>query len=135
MAGVNVAARRVGADGRSLEGANYAVAAARARTVLDGLRDGRSRGWIGAMFGYPTTADLATRGLPPGLWIQGVIPGSGAARARLGNDYLVAVDGRPMDGTLAGWCDATRDIASGGTAELTLAGPGKPRRTVDVRFD
>ena len=106
VAGVNAAARRTGADGRPLQGANYAVSADRARRVLGDLRRGRSRAWIGAGFGYPSARDLATRGLPPGLWVQSVVPGSGAARAGLADEYLVAVDGRPMDGTLSGWCRA-----------------------------
>ena len=135
VAGVNAAARRTGADGRPLQGANYAVAARRARTVLGELREGRSRAWMGAGFGYPTTRDLAERALPPGLWIQSVVPGSGADRAGLAEDYVVAVDGRPMDGTLAGWCRAARSIGSGDAAELTLAGPGDEPHTVRVRFD
>ena len=57
--GVNAAARATGDDGRPLQGANYAIAADRARRVLDDLRRGRSRAWIGANFGYPTREELA----------------------------------------------------------------------------
>ena len=135
VTGVNAAARRIGADGRPLQGANYAVAAERARRVLDELRGGRSITWIGAAFGYPTTRDLAARGLPPGLWVQSVVPGTGAARARLADEYVVAVDGRPMDGTLSGWCRAARGIGSGATAQLALATPGERPHVVGVRFD
>jgi serine protease Do len=134
VAGVNAAARRTGADGRPLQGANYAVSADRVRRVLGDLRRGRSRAWIGAGFGYPSARDLATRGLPPGLWVQSVVPGTGADRAGLAGSYLVAVAGRPMDGTLSGWCRAVNGIRSGATAEVTLATPGEPRRTARVRF-
>ena len=103
--------------------------------MLDDLRGGRSITWIGAAFGYPTTRDLAARGLPPGLWVQSVVPGTGAARARLADEYVVAVDGRPMDGTLSGWCRAARGIGSGATAQLALATPGERPHVVGVRFD
>jgi len=135
VVGINAAARTTGRGGRPLQGANYAIDGAHARAVLDELREGRSTAWIGATFGYPSVRDLATRGLPPGLWIRGVVLGSGAARADLaGGDYVVAVDGRPMDGTLAGWCRAAAGIRSGAEAELALAEPAGKTRRVAVRF-
>ena len=137
VVGVNVAARPQRAGVWLLQGAaNYAVAADRARPVLDALRRGRSTAWIGALFGYPPARDLAGRGLPPGLWIQGVVPGTGAERAGLRDgDYVVAVDGRPVEATLSGWCRAAAGVGSGDVAELELATPGEARRTVDVRFE
>jgi S1-C subfamily serine protease len=135
VVGVNAAARRTGAGARPLQGANYAVAARRARVVLDALRQGRSTAWLGAQLGYPPARDLAEHGLPPGLWIQGVVPGTGAAAAGLRDgDYVVAVNGRPVGATLSGWCAAAGAVASGDTAELELRSPGQPRRAVDVRF-
>jgi S1-C subfamily serine protease len=131
LVGVNAAVRSTGAGGRPLQGANYAVAGERARGVLRALRDGRSTAWIGAGFGYPTTAELAGRGLPPGLYVRGVVPGSGAERAGLEDgDYIVAVDGRPLDGTLSGWCRAAGRLRSGQVAKLELTGD----RSVDVRL-
>jgi S1-C subfamily serine protease len=136
LVGINAAARREDADGRLLQGANYAVAADRARPVLEALRSGESLGWIGATFGYPSARDLAGRGLPPGLWVRGVVPGAAAARAGLRDgDYLVAVDGRALDGTLSGWCRSAGGLRSGATAELELARPGGRTRTVAVRLD
>ncbi len=136
VVGINAAARSTGADDQPLQGANYAVAAARARTVLDTLRAGRSIAWTGATLGYPPAADLADRGLPAGLWVQGVVPGSGAAKAGLEDgDYIVAIDGRPVGATLAGWCAAAAGVESGESAELALdAGQGRQRR-VTVRFE
>jgi S1-C subfamily serine protease len=91
-----------------------------------------------ASFGYPTAAELARRGLPPGLWIRGVVPGSAADRAGLAaNDYIVAADGRAQDGTLAGGCRTTGGVRSGDTVELTLRRlrVSDPTRTVVVRPD
>jgi S1-C subfamily serine protease len=136
VVGINAAARSTGADDQPLQGANFAVAASRARGVLERLRGGRSLAWTGAMLGYPPAADLANRGLPQGLWIQGVVPGTGAAAAGLEEgDYVVAVDGRPVGATLAGWCAAAAGVESGQTAEVALdAGQGR-RRSVTVRFE
>jgi putative serine protease PepD len=138
LVGVNAAARTEDERGRRLQGANHAIAAERARAVLDVLRFGDSLGWIGASFGYPTTAELAGRGLPPGLWVQGVVPGSAADQAGLqASDYIVAVDGKALDGTLSGWCRAAGGVRSGDTVELTVGGPrvSDPTRTVEVRPD
>jgi putative serine protease PepD len=132
VVGVNAAARTTGAGDRPIQGASYAVAAARARPVLERLRGGRSIGWTGATLGYPPARDLAERGLPPGLWIRGVVPGTGAAAAGLEDgDYVVAVDGRPVGATLSGWCAAAGAVASGQVAELTLHEGGRVR----VRFE
>jgi S1-C subfamily serine protease len=136
VVGINAAARTRGSDDRPLQGANYAIAADRARPVLDTLRRGRSMAWIGASFGYPPERDLATRGLPAGLWVQSVVPGTGADRAGLRDgDYVVALDGRPVGATLSGWCRAAAGVRSGQVAELALAAPNGARRKVPVRFE
>jgi putative serine protease PepD len=133
VVGINAAAR---ATGEAPASANYAVAGSRARGVLDTLRAGRSIAWTGALLGYPPLADIADRGLPPGLWVQGVVPGSGAEAAGLRDgDYITAVDGRGVGATLSGWCAAAGGIGSGDTATLTLyRGPGR-ERTVRARFE
>lgn len=136
VVGINAAARTAGADDRPLQGANYAISARRGREVLDGLRGGDSIASIGASFGYPPPGAIDARDLPPGLRVRGTLPGSGAARAGLkSGDLIVAVDGRPLDGTLSGWCDATAGIASGESGRLQLAVSGRDTRSVDVRFD
>jgi S1-C subfamily serine protease len=136
VVGINAAARTTGADDEPLQGANYAVAATRARAVLGTLRGGRSIAWTGALLGYPPERDLAERGMPAGLWVQGVVPGTGAEAAGLKDgDYITEVDGRPVGATLSGWCAATSGIASGATATLTLYGGPRGDRTVAVRFE
>jgi S1-C subfamily serine protease len=131
LAGVNAAARTTGSDGRPLEGQNYAVGIDRARSVLAELRQGRSIGWIGATFGYPTTAELLDRKLPPGLYLTGAVPGTPAARARLGGrgEVLAGVDGHPLTSTLSSYCAAIAGRTRGQQVKLTLARPGggKPR--------
>jgi len=136
VVGVNAAARSTGADGRPLQGANFAIPADRTAAVLERLRRGRSIGWIGASFGYPTVAELADRNLPPGLYVQGAVPGSGADEAGLGDggDLIAAVDGIRLDGTLSGWCNATRGIRSGQTARLDVVGQDGRTRSEEVRF-
>ena len=134
--GVNAAARATGDDGRPLQGANYAIAADRARRVLDDLRRGRSRAWIGANFGYPTREELAAQHLPEGLFLLGAVAGSPAALAGLGGkgELLTAVDGHAVGRTLSGWCAATRGIASGQRARLTVRDADGRLRTVSLRF-
>jgi S1-C subfamily serine protease len=136
VVGINAAARTTGEDDEPLQSANYAVAASRARGVLDTLRSGRSIGWMGATLGYPPPVDLTDRGLPAGLWVRGVVPGTGAAEAGLRDgDYIVALDGRPVGATLSGWCAAAAGIESGQTATLTLYTGASEDRTVRVRFE
>jgi putative serine protease PepD len=136
VVGVNAAARNTGDDGRPLQGANYAIAADRARGVLEALRAGRSRAWIGANFGYPSTSDLVARQLPEGLYLLGAVAGSPAALAGLGGrgELLTAVNGRAVGHTLGGWCAATRGIASGQEAALSVRMPDGELRTVSLRF-
>jgi len=131
VVGINAAARTVGADGRALEGQNFAIAMERARGVLADLRRGRSLGWTGATFGFPTVAELRERRLPPGLYLTGDVPGTPAARAGLGGrgSLLAGIDGRPVRATLASYCEAIAGRKSGERVRLTLvpAGGGKPR--------
>jgi S1-C subfamily serine protease len=131
LAGVNAAARTTGSDGRPLEGENYAIGIDRARRVLAQLRQGRSIGWTGATFGYPTTEELLERKLPPGLYLTGAVPGTPAARAGLGDsgELLAGVDGTPLASTLSSYCAAVAGRSRGQQLKLTLARPGggKPR--------
>ncbi|HYM58657.1 MAG TPA: trypsin-like peptidase domain-containing protein [Solirubrobacteraceae bacterium] len=131
IVGVNAAARSAGSDGRRLEGQNFAIAIDRARGVIAGLRKGRSVGWTGATFGYPTVQELAERGLPPGLYVTGAVAGTPAARAGLGGrgELLAGVDGRPVGPSLSSYCAAIAGRASGEGVRFTLVAPGgaKPR--------
>ena len=134
VVGVNAAARSTGSDGRPLQGQNYAIGADRARAVLRDLRRGRSIGWTGATFGYPTTEELLERRLPPGLYLTGAVPGTPAARAGLGGsgEVLAALDGRPLGPSLSSYCAAVAGREGGQEVRLTLASPGGKSREIMV---
>ena len=128
VAGVDVAIR-----GRRA----FAVSADRAEAVVEQLRAGRSSNWMGAQLGFPIPVDVSQFDYPPGLWITGVLPGSGAARAGLQEgDYVISVDGRSVGTTLAGWCTAAGDVRSGQVARVEIIRvTDSLRATVPVRFD
>jgi S1-C subfamily serine protease len=126
VVGMNAAVVSTGADGRPRQNENYAIAADRLRTVLAGLRGGRSTGWTGLTYAYPTPSQLAARRLPDGLLVTGGHPGSPGERAGLAraSGVLVEVDGRPVGSTLRSYCAAAGD---GAPASLTFARAGSGR--------
>jgi S1-C subfamily serine protease len=137
LIGVNAAGRTVGPDGRPIQGQGYAIGVDRVRTVVAGLREGRSIGWSGAGFAYPTAETLADQGLPLGVRVAHVVAGTDIERKlpEAARDYIVEVDGRSVDNTLAGWCDVAGTIRSGQRVRLGVIAAGADRmRTVTVRF-
>ena len=122
--GVNAAARSSGSDGRPLQGQNYAIAIDRVKAVLQDLRKGRSRGWTGATFGYPTNDELAEQSLPPGVEVTGAVPDTPAAEKEL-DGLLVGVQGRAIANTLASYCKAIEGLGSGDMVTLSFAIPGR----------
>jgi len=129
LIGVNSAGRTLTPDGRIVQGQNYAIGVERVQEVVDVLRDGRSIGWLGIGFDYLSPEELGRRGLPPGLVIERVAPGSSAARAGLDQDsgLLVAVNGQPVDNSLASYCDAVDGLSAGRSATLSILAPGASR--------
>jgi S1-C subfamily serine protease len=129
IVGMNSAVRSTGEDGRALQNENYAIGAQRLRTTLAGLRTGRSAGWTGLTFSYPTAEQLARRHLPAGLLVTGAVAGTPAARAGLGRtaEALVNVDGRAAGTTLSSYCAA---LGARAPTRLTFAsdGSGKLRQ-------
>ena len=137
LAGVNSAGRTTAQDGRVIQGQGYAIGVDRVRSVIMSLRAGRSTGWPGFGFGYPTTETLVEAGLPAGVRIGHVVPGTPAERLGLedGSSYVIDVDGTPIDNSLAGWCRAAGRIASGQSARLGIVRSGSSRiRRISVRF-
>ena len=104
--------------------------------MLDFLRTGRSLSWLGTGFVYPDVQQLADAKLPPGVFLQGAVAGTPAARAGLGDDgeLLAAVDGQPLEANLSSWCRATRGMRSGQTLQLDLVPREGQRRTAEVRL-
>jgi len=117
LVGVNAATRR-SAGGRIIQGQNFAIGVDRVKQVVQTLRQGRSIAWTGALLGYPAAAQLARKHWPPGgLLIKGAVSGTPADRAGLAStkapQLLVGVNGQPLDGTLASYCQAAAGIHAG----------------------
>ena len=122
--GVNSAARTTGSDGRPLQNVNYAIAIDRARRVLDQLRTGRSAGWTGLTFGYPTTDELQADGLPAGVRVTGAIRKTDAPIKP--GDLIAGVNGRALGApTLQAYCDLAAGLESGQQVRLAIADPGR----------
>jgi S1-C subfamily serine protease len=139
LVGVNTATI-VSTGGRLLQNTNIAIGVDRVKEVAAELRQGRSIGATGLGLDVLTPqSDLAALGLPnrPGLVISGAAPGTTAAAAGLGREpaLLVAVDGRPIDGTLTSYCASVRTIRSGDTGHLSIIRSGTSEPVdVTVRF-
>jgi S1-C subfamily serine protease len=123
VVGIDAAARRFGANGRSIEGQNYAIGIDRVREVLPALAAGHSTGWTGIALGFPTLAQLTQRKLPAGLYVTGAASGTSAAVNHLGvgNELLVAINGRSVGTTMTTYCKAVSGLKSGDSATLLLA--------------
>ena len=132
--GVTSAGRTITPEGRIIQGQNYAIGIDRVRKVAGRLRTGRSSNWTGASFEYLTPAQLRERDLPPGILIAGAAPGTAARRADLEGAMLVAINGQPIDNSLASYCDAMQGTAGRGSvpsrccrqAEAPAPGPPGP---------
>jgi len=115
LVGVTSARRTASADGRSIEGQNYAIGIDRVKTIVAVLRRGRSLGWSGASFEY------TARGLVAGP----AVPGTGADRAGLmRGSIILAVNGVPVSGSLPSYCDAAAGLQTGGRIALSVLEPG-----------
>jgi S1-C subfamily serine protease len=141
----------VGADGR-LVGVNtilftgavgnpsaeqgYAIGVDRVREVLADFRDGRSRAWFGAGLLTPPPAILARERLPAGMLATTAADGTSAEKLRLEEVLITAIDGKRVRSSLASYCKAVGDVASGDSLDVTvIAGPGGREQTVPVKFD
>ncbi len=138
LVGVNSAVRTVSEQGRAIQGQSYAIGVDRAKQVLATLRTGRSIGWAGIGFDYPTAQDLRRARLPAGLFASRAVPGTPARRAGIGEQplLLVAIDGRPVGSTLSGYCQAVAGVAGAATATLTVLHPdgSGAARKIRLRF-
>ncbi|HEX8082739.1 MAG TPA: trypsin-like peptidase domain-containing protein [Solirubrobacteraceae bacterium] len=135
LVGVNSAARTVSREGRAIQGQSYAIGVDRVKEVVTALRRGRSAGWTGPGFDYPSAAELRDAGLTSGIFASRSVEGSPAQRAGLGREplLLTAVDRTPVANTLASYCDAVRGRSSGETVALSFVRPGSGGRERVVR--
>ena len=137
LVGVNSAGRTKSPDGRIIQGQSYAVGVDRVKEVTGVLRQGRSMGWAGLSFEYPSATESGGGTGPPGLPVNGVVEGSPAEKAGIGKKPLVlaAVNGVQVDRSLASYCDAVRQIGSGDRATITVMdASGRGARELRIRF-
>jgi len=137
LVGVNSAGRTITHDGRIVQGQNYAIGVDRVREVVRVLRTGRSLGWSGLSFDYPTAKELARSKGPIGLRIRQVVALSGGDQAGLlrRRGMLLAVNGRRLDNSLASYCDAVEGLGTGRKVMLTVLPPGATKpKAVQIRL-
>jgi len=138
LVGVNSAGRTIARDGRIVQGQNYAIGVDRVKEVTRILRTGRSLGWSGFSFDYPSAAELRRSKRPVGLRINEAVQGTEAARAGLSTKdaTLLAVNGFSLDNSLASYCDAVDGIASGEQVRLTVLDRGaRKAREITVALE
>jgi S1-C subfamily serine protease len=130
VVGVNAAGRTLSAEGRIIQGQNYAIGVDRVRAVVAELREGRSQGWFGLGLRYLSGSELDRRGLPPGLLLETVVEGSPAHAARAGRGELLItqVGGRPVSNSLLSYCDAVDGLEPGAPVRIAGVDPGSGRR-------
>jgi serine protease Do len=136
LAGVN-SAGRTSSGGRAIQGQGFAIGADRVKQVVPNLRAGHSTGWTGMTFDYPSADQLDQEKLPPGLLVTHVVAGSPAERAGFGKEPMLvtAVDGTPIENTLASYCQAVKGIRSGQQATFTVVRGDSPKtEKIRVRF-
>ena len=107
------------AGGTPIQGQGYAIGVDRAKDVLATLRTGRSQGYAGFGLTFPSGRAAVAERMdgPPGGFL------------------LNAVNGTPVRGTFAGYCDAVRPVRSGQTAVLTVQPrPDARARLVRIKF-
>lgn len=128
----------------ALQNTNYAIGVDRVKEITPGLVAGHSLGWTGLGFdAYVTTNGLGSdqavqrayvgAGWPliPGIIVDHLVAGHPGGFSVKLPALLVAVNGKAMDGSLPGYCDALAGLQSASSASFTFYadGSGSP---VDV---
>jgi S1-C subfamily serine protease len=135
LVGVNTILFTGGVGNPSAE-QGYAIGVDRVREVLDDFRAGHSRAWFGAGLLTPPPGVLRRERLPDGMLATGATDGTSAAKLRLEQVLITAIDGKRVGATLASYCKAVGDAGSGDRLDVTvIAGPGGRRQTVSVTLD
>jgi len=115
---------------------SYAIGIDRVKEVIAVLRTGGSLGWFGTGLVFPARSAGTRAGLPTGVIATPVVRGTLAARGRMGRLLVTAVNGESVGGGFPGYCEATRNLASGETATLdVIAEPRRRASRVEVRFE
>jgi S1-C subfamily serine protease len=136
LIGVNSAVRTVNAQGRTIQGQNYAIGVDRVKEVVNYLRTGKSLGWVGFNLSYPTAEDLGE--LPPGVKTSSGVAGTPAANAVNGKTLLiVGVNGKRVSNSLGSYCKAAGALQSGQEATFSvmdITDPTHPGKTVALKL-
>ena len=124
LIGVNAAVLK-SQGGVPIQGQGYAIGVDRVREVLTTLRTGKSQGFAGFGILFPPGRPKGAGGAALAVPMKGP----------KGGFLLTQVNGTPVRGTFAGYCDAVRSVTTGQTAVLTVvARPGGAPRQVKVKF-
>jgi S1-C subfamily serine protease len=126
LVGVNTAIYAARRGPASAQG--YAIGVDRVKEVVAELREGRSQRWLGAGM-LPPPARVVRRAGRRGLLVTSAVPGTAAAAAGFEGFLLTAFNGIPLDGTIAGYCDAAEGVESGDIvdAEAVVTPGGAPQ--------
>jgi len=121
---------------RIIQGQNYAIGVDRVKEVVPDLARGRSLYWTGIGLDYvPNPAEqMPSSGVTqPGLLIDNIVPGSPAANGFPKPSFVVAVNGKSLDGTLQSYCEAVKAGATDKAEFTVLTGNGQSQ-TLAVPF-
>jgi S1-C subfamily serine protease len=125
LIGVNAAVLE-SQGGVPIQGQGYAIGVDRVKEVLQTLGTGKSQGFAGFGILFPPNRPKGARNAALAVPMR-----SGAKGAFL----LEQVNGTPIRGNFAGYCDAVRSVDSGQTAVLTVVTkPGAAPKRVSVKF-
>jgi S1-C subfamily serine protease len=137
LVGVNTAIL-TSAQGAPIGGQGYAIGVDRVKDVVEGLRQGRSKGWAGFGFLFATDQEARKKDVPQvGIVVSPALPGTPASKAGIGSKgaVLLAVNGQKLDGTLTDYCSKVGDLEPGRSVPVTLLDkPGAKPRTVPLTF-
>jgi S1-C subfamily serine protease len=114
--------------GQPVQGQSYAIGIDQMKDVLDDLREGNSKGWLGGAVAATPRRARRRGEIPPGVVV-------GVRDLGLPDAVLVGVNGAPVD-SVASYCSAAGDIDTGDEATLSLIDrPGSRRKDVTAEFE
>jgi S1-C subfamily serine protease len=119
-------------QGQPVQGQGYAIGVDRVKEVVRDFRQRKSQGWVGGGILVPPVQELTRRRLPDGVVV--VLPTSTTLTPQPEEALVTAIDGNRVTASMESYCQAVREIPSGGTATFQTRAPGDPPREVPVRF-
>ena len=133
LVGVNTAVFAATRGPTSTQG--YAIGVDRVKEVVADLREGRSQRWLGVGM-IPAPKRVVRRVGRGGLLVTTAVPGTAAAAVGFEGVLMTALNGAPLDGTIAGYCRATEGLESGDTVDVeAIVKPGGAPRALALEMD